>query len=121
MCESLTPHKNQSRNIISRVVPKSHNSVRALNSNINIKIDSSCCLNRLKNLCHCTIFDSLGLWCYLIAYTKSVYDLSWNLSGAAKLHISSYAFGLMTVRRITLFLFMSLTPLVVEKMLNHSE
>ena len=74
---------------------------KALNSHINVEMDSPCYLNQLKKLCRYMISDSFGLWCFLVASTKSVYELSSNLSGATKLGSSLYAFGLMTVRRIT--------------------
>ena len=118
MCESFTPHTNWSRNITSRDVPKFQNSARALISDINVEVDSPYWQNLLKNLYHCMISDGFGLWWFVMASSKSIYDLSSNLSGATKVWSCLYAFGPMTMRRIALFLLASSMSLAVKKSSN---
>ena len=121
MYESFTPHTNQLHYAIPRDVPYLQNSTRAFNSDTNVEIDSPCCLNQLKNLCHSTISDGFGLWCFFIASTKPVYDLSSNHSGETKLRSSMYALGPMTVWRTALFLLVSTMLLAVKKFSNLSK
>ena len=100
MCESFTPHTTRLSTNISRDFPKLQNLARALTSDMNVKMDSPCYLNQLKKLCSCMISDGLRLWLFFIAFTKLVYDLSFNLSGATKLwSIHVYVASMPLVRQ----------------------